>query len=248
MRNMGEKLMFFWVRSASDTISSEKKNSDNSDKNILNWRMLCLSDRNFEWAIQADCAPDEEWINARIAHWSRDEFKSWLSPSKETPSGFTWAGEYLFFSGNWSIGEINDCMNPSNLAWNLESYDFLSGGGIVTRPDQMPDMNLLIPRYVLQLDKRLTWYHAESDVWTTISQREGILPYGWQGFGFDQEIWRFLKKALPVRHHIHKQSVEQMEKFNLPENHVTKRIIAQLISEGSEFVHIHTEEPFFNLV
>ena len=212
------------------------------------WRMLCLSDKDFEWAIQADCAPDEEWIFVRIADWSRGEFKKWLSPSKQTPTGFSWAGEYLFFDGNWSLGLDSDCMNPSNLAWNLESYDFMSAGGIVTRPAQMPDMKRFIPQYTLQLSSPLKWYHKEADAWTTIPQRCELLPYGWQGFGVDQEMWRFLKKALPVRHHIHQQSIEQIQKYNLPENHVTKRIIAQLISEGSEFVHIHTEDPLFNLI
>ena len=60
-------------------------------------------------------------------------------------------------------------------------------------------------------------------------------------------IWRFLKKMMPVRHIIHSQSTDHIKQFNIPENHIMKRIVSQLISEGSEFVDIETQAPIFNL-
>ena len=52
---------------------------------------------------------------------------------------------------------------------------------------------------------------------------------------------------MPVRHIIHSQSTDHIKQFNIPENHIMKRIVSQLISEGSEFVDIGTQAPVFNL-
>ena len=210
------------------------------------WRMLCLSDPNFEWAIQADCAPDEDWILARIAHWDRHKFKSWSAP--ENGRTFNWAGEYLFFDNNWDPDLRDHTFHPENRAWNLNNIDFMSSGGIVTRPAEMPDMNLILERYISQAASMLTFYHAEADVFSYIHQRERWPSYGWEGFGEDQEMWRLLKKAMPVRHLIHSQSIKHLEKYDLPEEHLIKRLVSQLISEGSEFVDIETQSPIFNLI
>ena len=52
---------------------------------------------------------------------------------------------------------------------------------------------------------------------------------------------------MPVRHIIHSQSTDRIKQFNMPEDHIMRRIVSQLISEGSEFVDIGTQAPIFNL-
>jgi hypothetical protein len=206
------------------------------------WRSLCLSDTEFEWAIQADCGADEEWIFARIAHWDREKFKSWLSPN------FPWGSEFLFWEHNWYTEQHPDNFNDCHHYWNLANFDFLSAGSIVTRPEKMPDIEKCIWKYFQSGYSPQTFYHASADAWSVTHQKSAFLPYGWEGFAFDQEIWRFLKKMMPVRHIIHSQSTDHIKQFNIPENHIMKRIVSQLISEGSEFVDIETQAPIFNLI
>jgi hypothetical protein len=205
------------------------------------WRSLCLSDTEFEWAIQADCGADEDWILARIAHWDREKFKSWLSPN------FPWGSEFLFWEHNWYTEQHPDNFNDCHHYWNLANFDFLSAGSIVTRPEKMPDIEKCIWKYFQSGYSPQTFYHASADAWSVTHQKSAFLPYGWEGFAFDQEIWRFLKKMMPVRHIIHSQSTDHIKQFNIPENHIMKRIVSQLISEGSEFVDIETQAPIFNL-
>ena len=205
------------------------------------WRSLCLSDTEFEWAIQADCGPDEDWIFARIAHWDRHKFKSWLSPN------FCWGSEFLFWKHNWYTEQHPDNFNDRHHYWNLDNFDFLSAGSIVTRPEFMPNIEKIIWKYFQSGYSPQTFYHASANAWSVLHQKSAFLPYGWEGFAFDQTIWRFLKKMMPVRHIIHSQSTDHIKQLNIPENHIMKRIVSQLISEGSEFVDIDTQAPIFNL-
>ena len=205
------------------------------------WRSLCLSDTEFEWAIQADCGADEDWIFARIAHWDREKFKSWLSPN------FPWGSEFLFWEHNWYTEKHPDNFNDTHHYWNLANFDFLSAGSIVTRPEKMPDIEKCIWKYFQSGYSPQTFYHASANAWSVTHQKSAFLPYGWEGFAFDQEIWRYLKRMMPVRHIIHSQSTDRIKQFNMPANHIMRRIVSQLISEGSEFVDIGTQAPIFNL-
>ena len=202
------------------------------------WRSLCLSDTEFEWAIQADCGPDEDWILARIAHWDRHKFKSWLSPN------FPWSSEFLFWEHNWYTEQHPDNFNDY---WSLANFDFLSAGSIVTRPELMPNIEKVIWKYFQSGYSPCTFYHASENAWSVLHQKPAFLPYGWEGFTFDQEIWRYLKRMMPVRHIIHSQSTDRIKQLNIPEDHIMRRIVSQLISEGSEFVDIETQAPVFNL-
>lgn len=212
------------------------------------WRFLCLSDTDFEWAIQADCAPDEDWVFSRIAHWSRAEFKQWLSVDEFSTREFPIAGEYLFFDGNWKMGNLKFKEYVDSIFCRVDYHDFLSGGGVVTRPKKMPDIEKLILRYLYERSRPNVFYHAAADKWTSMWVHARQIPHGWEGFGYDQGFWRYLKKALPMRHEIHAQSLAFLRLETLPDDYLTKRIVSQLIAEGSEFVHIHTHEPVFNLI
>lgn len=238
-----------WERLAAERILHTAPNTefykmryDSEESNIgATWRMLCLSDTEFEWAIETDCAPHEpkdEWIYERIEDKKRDFFKRWLSENGR----FNWAGEFLLYPHNWdpAQGELK--------IGNIENFDFLSGGGIVTRPSEMPNVETLISRYVSERLNCLVYYHAGENVVCGYNERAHAIPHGWEGFGPDQEMWRFLKKRMPVRHLIHSQSTDHMKENQVPSNHFMKRLISQLISEGSEFADIETQEPIFNII
>ena len=214
----------------------------NSEESIIGatWRMLCLSDIQFEWAIEADCAPydtNEAWIYDRIKGSSRDFFKRWLTEKK----GFNWAGEFLFHEPNWTERQ------EELVIGNMENFDFLSGGGIVTHPNEMLNVETIIAGYVSERLNPFVFYHAGENVVSKVNLRTSAVPLGWEGFGPDQEMWRFVKKMMPVRHLIQSQSTDWMWQNPLPEDYFTKRIVSQLISEGSEFADIHTQAPIFNL-
>ena len=153
----------------------------------------------------------------------------------------------LFWEHNWYTEQHPDNFNDCHHYWNLANFDFLSAGSIVTRPEKMPDIEKCIWKYFQSGYSPQTFYHASADAWSVTHQKSAFLPYGWEGFAFDQTIWRFLKKMMPVRHIIHSQSTDHIKQFNIPENHIMKRIVSQLISEGSEFVDIETQAPVFNL-
>ena len=211
------------------------------------WRMLCLSDDQFEYAIETDVAPDENWIFMRIQENGLNEFKSLLLPDKDYMS------EFLLWEHNWYNREASDNFKPDHIHtphifWDIGNLDFASGGGITTRPNQMPDIEPLIWRFIENYATQRNFYHAESDVWTATHQRKFFIPYGWEGFPIDQEFWRYLKKVKPIRHFLNTKSITHIQNTQIHENHIMHRIISQLLSEGSEFVHFKSKENVFNEV
>ena len=214
------------------------------------WRMMALFDKRFQWAIQTDVptkpAPEDEWVYARIADWDRQTFKDWLE--KNTGRNWAWAGEYLFFNRNFS--NVQHLFHEKHRAWNVSQFDYLSGGGIVTRPERMPPVEAVLHRHLAERPLHLTFYHADKDVWCQFPGYEYQVPLGWEGWGIDQTIWAFLKKVLPVRHIVHEQSLQHIEETapKLSKDHLMFRIINQLQQEGSEFVHWETLKPIFTPV
>lgn len=201
------------------------------------WRMMCLSDAEFEYAIETDCAPYEDretWIYERIKEGSRPFFKNWLSGHE-----YEYAGEFLIFPHNW------DPKQGELVLGNMENFDFISGGGIVSYPERMVDVRDIISRHISERLNPMIFYHEASDKYAVVNYRTSCVPHGWEGFGADQEMWRYIKKLKPVRHLIHSQSTDHIKDILLPENHFMKRIISQLTAAGSEFVDIDTLEPVF---
>lgn len=207
------------------------------------WRMMALFDKRFQWAIQADVGSGEEWILARIAHWGRQTFYDWLE--KNTGQDWAWAGEYLFCDKNLTNDQI--VFNDKHRAWDISLFDFISAGGIVTRPERMPKVESVLHRHLAERPLHFTYYHADEDVWCQFPGYEYQIPLGWEGWGIDQAIWAFLKKVLPVRHIVHEQSLPHLKKMfpTISKDHIVVRLINQLQKEGSEFVHWETLEPIF---
>ena len=207
------------------------------------WRMLALFDKEFQWAIETDVGVGEKWILARIADWDRQLFYDWLE--KNTGRDWAWAGEYLFFDRNFSNEQL--LFHEKHGAWNISQFDYLSGGGIVARPQRMPSVESVIHRHLAERPLYLTYYHADKDVWCQFPGYEHQVPLGWEGWGCDQAIWAFLKKILPVRHIVHEQSLTHIKEIapTLSNTHIMFRLINQLQKEGSEFVHWKTLEPIF---
>ena len=211
------------------------------------WRMMALFDKDFSWAIETDVptkpAPEDEWIYARIADWDRRRFYDWLE--KNTGRDWAWAGEYLFFDRNFSNGQ--HLFHEKHRAWNISQFDYLSGGGIVTRPERMPPIESVLHRHLAERPLHFTFYHADKDVWCQFPGYEYQVPLGWEGWGIDQAIWAFLKKVVPARHIVHEQSLRHIEETapTLSKDHIMFRLINQLEKEGSEFVHWETLEPIF---
>lgn len=211
------------------------------------WRMLALFDKDFSWAIETDVptkpVPEDDWIYARIADWDRQTFKDWLE--KNTDRDWAWAGEYLFFYRNFTNEQY--LFHEKHRAWNVSQFDYLSGGGIVTRPERMPSAESVIHQHLAERSLHLTYYHAGQDVWCQFPGYEYKIPLGWEGWGIDQAVWAFLKKVLPVRHIVHDQSLTHIKEIapTLSKDHIMFRLINQLRQEGSEFVHYRTLEPIF---
>ena len=210
------------------------------------WRMLCLSDDQFEYAIETDVAPDEDWIFMRIRGNGLEDFKNLLMPDKD------YMAEFLFWEHNWYGDEESQNFQPDHIRtphvfWDIGNLDFASTGGITTRPNQMPDIESLLLRCIENYATQRTFYHADKDVWSTTHQQKFFIPYGWEGFTIDQEFWRYLKKVKPIRHFLNTKSIKHIQKTHIHENHVMLRIIRQLISEGSEFVHFKTKENVFKI-
>ena len=215
-------------------------NSEESNLGTM-WRLMCLSDAEFQWAIETDCAPSspkEHWIYPRIDKNHREFFKRWLTAHRT----FSYGSEFLIYPHNWDPeqGELR--------VGNMQNNDFLSSGSIVSRPKEMPDIENLVRRHIAERLNPHVFYHKGENIVCAFSERAHAVPYGWEGFGPDQEMWRFLKKTLPTRHLLQTQSREHMQKVEVPEDHFMKRIISQLIAEGSEFVDIETQEPIFEMI
>ena len=243
-----------WERLAQENLLNSKDTefykmaypSEDSQLGII-WRMLALFDKEFEWAIEADVAPDEDWIFARIAHWDRHTFYNWLEKNAEQP--WAWAGEYLIYEKNYGEDPKPYWSKNNNMYWDLAAFDYISAGGIVTRPERMPAPESVIHRHIMERPLNLTYYHASEDVWCSFPCYPYRIPRGWEGWGCDQSVWGRLKKVMPVRHIIHAQSLDYIRNINsaaISESHLLRRLIAQLHAEGSEFVHWKTLEPVFN--
>ena len=209
------------------------------------WRMLALFDKEFEWAIEADVAPDEQWIFARIAHWDRHTFYDWIE--KNTEQAYAYAGEYLIHTENYSAAQHSFCWDDDY--WDTGDFDFISAGGIVTRPERMPSPESVIHRHIMERPLNSTFYHAGEHVWCQFPCYMHQIPLGWEGWGCDQEVWGRLKKILPGRHIIHDQSLDYIRNESpvTSNNHILRRLLSQLHAEGNEFVHWKTLEPVFNI-
>ena len=207
------------------------------------WRMMALFDKRFQWAIQADVGAGEQWILGRIADWDRQLFYNWLE--KNTSRDWTWAGEYLFCDKNFTNDQ--SVFHDKHRAWDISLFDYISAGGIVTRPGRMPPVEAVLHRHLAERPLHFTFYHADKDVWCQFPGYEYQVPLGWEGWGIDQAIWAFLKKVVPVRHIVHEQSLKHIEETapTLSKDHIMFRLINQLQKEGSEFVHWKTLEPVF---
>lgn len=214
------------------------------------WRMMALFDKRFQWAIETDVptkpGQEDDWVYARIADWDRQLFYDWLE--KNTGQDWAWAGEYLFCDKNFT----NDrhVFHDKHRAWDISLFDFISAGGIVTRPERMPKVESVLHQHLAERPLHFTFYHADRDAWCQFPGYEYQIPLGWEGWGIDQAIWAFLKKVLPVRHIVAEQSLTHIEETapKLSKDHLMFRLINQLQQEGSEFVHSETLEPIFTLV
>lgn len=208
------------------------------------WRMLCLDDTVFEYAIQTDCET-KAWCLDRFCYWSYDKYKNWIEPKGR--QHYPWAGSYLIFIHNW--GFKNELPEESgNPIWNPTNYDFVSGGGIMTRTEKMPSIQSVICQYISKRTQSITLYHADTDNYTVMANHFTPIPAGWEGFAFDQELWRLVKKVFPLRHYVYNTVGEEINNPDLPDDFMTKRLISQLISEGCEFWDEDKDRPFFNLI
>lgn len=214
------------------------------------WRLLALFDTEFQWAIETDIptkGKSDDWVYARIAHWDRQMFYNWIE--KNTDKEWALAGEYLIYKENYTnnlrqyIFERGDA--GTSTVWNTYMLDFLSGGGIVSRPSRMPRAETVLHRYLDERPYDLKYYHADQNVWTALGGYHSKVPLGWEGWGPDQELWVYLKKVVPVRHVFAQQSIDTLCETQVSVNHPMRRIIAQLRKEGSDFIHWQTCEDIF---
>ena len=166
------------------------------------WRHLALFDKDFEWAIETDVAKGEAWIYARIAEWGRYEFESWLENGRSP-----WAGEYLISVDNYPETHRSTFSEKERI-WNVDVFDFMNAGGIVTRPKEMPPAEAVLHRYIDERPYQMIYYHQGRNVWTQFPSHLHQIPHGWEGWGCDQAVWAQLKRALPGRHIIHKKSLD----------------------------------------
>ena len=218
------------------------------------WRMLALSDRRFEWAIQTECE-DEAWCKARIAYWDQDKIKKWLTSNN---ANFALGSEILIDSNYWNItmkkniswGEFS-CEGPNGIAlWHhldLARLDYLSSGGITTRPERMPDARQILHRYIAQRPIQHVMYHQSENRWTSVTGHRHKIEYGWRGWGCGQSLWAFVKKAIPTRHLLFEDSIRFIEQAEIPSDSAMYRLFSQLMAEGSEFTNIDTHEPIFEV-
>ena len=195
------------------------------------WRLLALCDKDYEYATQTDIAPDEDWIIPRITDWGHDQLLKRLG-------AFPIAGEVQALKYR-TEKEIIKSMHgyPES---QLTRFDHLTPGGIVTRPSEIPNLVPLFCKY-LETSSTLTLFNCESNAWTKYRQ-DDHLPYGWSGLGCDQNVWRYLKRVIRMRHVVYEPWVDEFLR-EYPDDHYFVRMIKQHEQGSHEFVVDGTQQP-----
>ena len=188
------------------------------------WRLMVLSDDKYEYAIETDVSPDEDWILPRIADWGHVDFLKWLD------SGCFLAGETFF--PNYFTHPVFMLEDITKCFFCPEVFDNITAGGILSKPSEMPDMKSVFVRY-MEMNPSVYLHDIERSVWTEMRIRHAI-AYGWQGWGPDQSIWRLLKRVIPTTHIVWGKSLENLITHN--RFHYIYRFIKQLVSDGHYFI------------
>ena len=199
------------------------------------WRLLVLDDSDYEYAIETDVAPDEDWIFPRITDSGHSDFLKRLSK-------FAIAGEVQALPYRTEIGV--GLRTPIVDYTNLTRFDHLTAGGIVTMPKTIPPLVPLFCKY-LETDSTLTLFHYENNTWTQMLQQEHLY-WGWRGLGPDQNFWRFLKRTIPARHAVYEPFAEEFRVY--PPDHYFWRMVRQFEKSGHQFIIDHTEQPLLELL
>ena len=195
------------------------------------WRLLALCDKDYKYATQTDIAPDEAWIIPRITDWGHDQLLKRLSD-------FPIAGEIQTLQYRTEKEVITSAYTYPNS--QLTRFDHLTPGGIVTRPSEIPNLVPLFCKF-LETSSTLTIFNCESNRWTKFKQDDN-LPHGWEGLGCDQNVWRYLKRAIQMRHAVYEPWVGEFLR-EYPDNHYFVRMIKQLERAGHEFIVDGTDQP-----
>lgn len=202
------------------------------------WRLLALDDSDYEYAIETDVAPDEEWIFPRITDWGHREFLKRLSPDR-----FYIAGEVQVYEYRPDASKLEERTSVVEYP-NLTRFDHLTAGGIITIPRKMPCLVPLFCKY-LEISSDLTIFNCEFHTWTNLRQDNHFF-YGWQGFGPDQNIWRFLKRSIPARHSVYHEFAEEFRAY--PSDHYFIRMVRQFEKSGHQFIIDGSEQPLLNFL
>ena len=203
------------------------------------WRLMVLDDSDYEYAIQADVAPDEDWIIPRIADWGHREFLQRLGK-------FAIASEIqaLEYEREPSIEQMENLRIGIADYPNLTRFDHLTAGGIVTVPRKIPPLVPLFCKY-LETDSTLTVFHHEYQTWTRLTQPDHFY-HGWQGLGPDQNVWRFLKRSMLARHAVYEPFAKNFRAY--PVDHYFFRMVRQLEKSGHEFIIDKTQQPLLEFI
>ena len=192
------------------------------------WRLLALDDPDYEYAIETDVAPDEEWIFARLTDWEHNDFLKRLSPDRFYLAGEIQSHDYqrdTTLVDGYSMSEFT-------------RFDHLTAGGIVTIPRKMPPLVPLFCKF-LETSSALTLFNCELQTWTRVLEREHFIS-GWQALGPDQNVWRFLKRSTLARHAIYESFAEAYQLY--PSDHYFIRMVRQFEKSGHEFIIDGTEQ------
>lgn len=211
------------------------------------WRLLALDDSDYEYAIQTDVAPDEPWILARITDWGQREFLERLS-------SFNMSGEVYFDTWAEYAKEFHDTMDDIKGTYKdghrypwmdiMRGIDHLTPGGITTRPSTIPRLVPLFCEY-LTGSGLLTLFNCETRRWTKFEQDDPFY-HGWYGLAQDQNVWRFLKRCIPIRHIVTQEWATRLHDY--PEGHYVFRMVRQYEKAGHEFVIDKTWQPLLDFL
>ena len=221
--------------------------SENSQIGTM-WRLLALDDKDYEYAIQTDVAPDEPWILARITDWGQKEFLDRLG-------GFYLSGETYFDEFCEYQREFHDSMDDIKgqiqgglpYPWFdvMRVIDHITCGGITTRPAQMPSLVPLFCEYLKNPSSTLTLFNCETQRWTRFEQDDSLY-WGWKGLGPDQNFWRFIKRCIPVRHIVDPEWASRLHEY--PGGHYVFRMMRQYEKQGHQFLMHKTFERVLDFI
>ena len=203
------------------------------------WRLMVLDDSDYEYAIQTDVAPDEDWIFPRITDWGQREFLQRLGK-------FSIAGEIqaLGYEREPNAEQMESLRIGIADYPNLTRFDHLTAGGIVTIPRNIPPLVPLFCKY-LKTGSTLIVFHHECGTWTRLTQPDHLY-HGWQGLGPDQNFFRFLKRTIPMRHAVYEPFAAEYQAY--PSDHYFFRMIRQFEKSGHEFIIDKTEQRLLDFI